>query len=171
MDTIRDVKPPIDLPPDLWWLWLLLVVAVVGLGLWWWLHRLKTRASIVTAAPIVAPWDKAYQQLDALIIKSLHRQGAFKLFYSELSDILRQYIEACFQIGAPHMTTEEFLQYINTRGTLNEGHRRMLGDFLAICDMVKFAKGISSENEALKAFGSVKGFIDETKPRVDEHGL
>jgi hypothetical protein len=72
-----------------------------------------------------------------------------------VSEALRQYIEARFALDAPTRTTEEFLRELATPATALAPHREELGDFLALCDRVKFgAFGLSDPQiEALHQRG------------------
>ncbi len=160
MDDIKDVKPPLALPPDLWWLWIVLGVCAVGLIVFLILRRKKH----APPAPevILPPWDIAYQQLEQLRQKDLLAQGLFKEFLSAVSDILRHYIEARFNIRAPEMTTEEFLQYLNKTIALTAPQKQALKEFLYACDLVKFAKHQTTIDEAKNHFDLAKKFIDET---------
>jgi len=120
MNDIKDVKPPLDLP-DLWWLWLLLVLAAAGAVIYFWFRHKKLPQEPVK--PIVAqlpPWEKAYRQLEALRGSHLLDQGLFKEFFTRVADIARHYMEDRFNIRAPHMSTEEFLYYLGVSGHLNE---------------------------------------------------
>jgi hypothetical protein len=78
----------------------------------------------------------ALAALDALRARALLEHGAFKDFYSALSDIVRRYLEDRFGVRAPEMTTEEFLLSTSRDGRLATAHRRLLGEFLTESDLV-----------------------------------
>ena len=109
-DDIRDVRPPVDFPPNYFWLYALLaVVFIVGLGF---LIRtfLKNKGKLKPSAVLKLPHEIALERLEKIKSANLPAQGKIKEYFAEISDIVRQYIERRFDIRAPEMTTEEFLQ-------------------------------------------------------------
>ncbi len=163
-DDIRDIKPPVDLPPDYFLLYFILAVLLLG-GIFVlvrvFLPRLKQpkRKSI----PLKSPWDVACERLKALQKQNLPQQGQIKEYYTQLSDIVRQYIEDRFRIRAPEMTTPEFLLYLRDSQALTTEHKGFLKDFLNSCDMVKFAKYGPSLQETDESFRLAVKLVDETK--------
>ena len=169
MNTIKDVKPPLNLP-DFWWLlWVLLAAIIIAAGVYLFL-RLKKRSYVKIEAPVpkLPSWEIAYQQLEALRRENLLDQGLFKEFFTRVSDITRHYMENRFDIHAPHMTTEEFLYYLGITGHLNDVQKASLKEFLNSCDMVKFAKYDPTIKEAMSNFDLAKKLIDETRPKAAE---
>jgi hypothetical protein len=109
------------------------------------------------------PWETAYRRLERLKNRRLSDGADLKLYFVELSDIARRYIESRFSIRAPEMTTEEFLFMIKDYDGFSKEQKRLLKEFLGSCDMVKFAGYKPRAKEAEAAFESVKFFVDETK--------
>jgi hypothetical protein len=162
---IKDIKPPIDIPSQWSWLWIVLVVLVViGLivGFIWW-FRQRPQIKEETVGPVYTVWDKAYARLEHLRLKKLIERAYLKPFYSELCDIVRHYLEERFLFKAPEMTTEEFLGSVKTSGILNEAQKELLKEFLFACDMVKFAKHESNMSEAQRMFDLAKQLVDQTR--------
>ena len=163
-EDIRDVKPPVDFPPNYLLLWIILgliVVAVVFL-----LTRFlitKSRGKKISVASPKLPHEIAFERLAELQKRNLPAVGQMKEFYSVLSDIIRHYIEERFSIKAPEMTTQEFLWFLNSSSRLLENHKIFLKDFLISCDMVKFAKHAPELNEIDSSFQLAKKFVEETK--------
>ena len=161
---IKDIKPPVDIPSSWMWLWVsLLVILVVTLvvGLVFWLLRRPQRKKDIEEVR-VTPGERAYARLENLRFKNLVERSYLKPFYTELSDIIRRYLEERFLIKAPEMTTEEFLDSLKNSPVLDNAQQQTLKDFLFTCDMVKFAKHESSAFEAQKSFDLVKQLIDQT---------
>jgi len=104
----------------------------------------------------------ALAALDALRARKLVEHGAFKDFYSTLSDIVRRYLEDRFHVRAPEMTTEEFLLTTSRDGRLAAPHRRLLGEFLTESDMVKFARHVPTIADSARAFEAARRFVDDT---------
>ena len=162
MDELKDIKPPIDLPHELLWLWIALSVAALALiafFLWKQWGRMTQKSSV----PALPPWEKALQDLAQLEGKEYPKQCLFKEYMDGLSDILRYYIEGRFGIKAPEMTTEEFLNHVRREDRLTDVQRRMFEDFLQLCDLVKFAKTIPTLDQTREAMVVVRRFVEETK--------
>lgn len=109
----------------------------------------------------------ALEQLDELVREKLWQQGKVKLFYSRLTDIIRQYIELRFGVPAMEETTEDIIRdFISHRHT-TEGIRKELKSLLELADLVKFAKWnpVAEEHEASQQ--SAYDFILRTKPVVN----
>jgi len=167
---IRDIKAPEPLPID-WRPYYLIAgavaaVALIGLLLWHLSHRKRA----ARALPPVPPHKIAYAELERLRGRKLIEQGAFKEYYSTLSDIVRTYLERRFEVRAPEMTTEEFLTSSAENGRLQRGHRGLLGDFLAESDLVKFARHVPTIADSERAYDAAKRFVDETREPEPEAG-
>ncbi len=161
VNDIRDVRPPVDLPGFPWWGWLvilLLCAAVFALYRYW-----QSRRSRPTAAAPKTSWELAYERLAQLERQNLFGQGKVKEYYIALSDIIRRYIEDRFNIQAPEMTTEEFLNSVKANAFVADKHQGTLKEFLNFSDMVKFAKYGPSAWEARESFDLARRFVDETK--------
>ncbi|MCW5893224.1 MAG: hypothetical protein KIT14_22140 [bacterium] len=160
---IRDIAPPEDFPRD-WRPVLLLggaglaVLAAIAALVWW--RRRRVRGAR-TAAPEPAH-VVALRALEALRARQLPQAGAWKAFYSALSDVVRAYLEHRFGVRAPEMTTEEFLQAATRGGRLERAHRQLLADFLVECDLVKFARHVPTLEQCDRAFAAARRFVDET---------
>ena len=164
---IRDVKPPVLLPAQYGFLTAVLVVLLLA-GLFWALRKMLLRRRVTRAPspePLSPPWAVAFQRLEALKQAGLPEGGGVKDFYTELSDILRRYMEGRFQIRAPEMTTEEFLVYLKKTPALNAQHKSSLQDFLNSCDMVKFARFSSSPAEMERSLNLAWQLVAETEPQ------
>ena len=163
---IRDIKPPEPIPVD-WrpYYWLggtVLALLAILLAAVRWLRRSQGEAA---GAPPPPPDVVARAALDALRARGLVEQGAFKEYYSALSDIVRRYLEDRFEVRAPEMTTEEFLTSTAREGRLAPAHRRLLGEFLAESDLVKFARHVPALADATRAFDAAQRFVEDTAPR------
>lgn len=164
-NQILDIRPPIDIPNPWMWLWIVLgVVAILALIIWLGYQFLKRPGSFNPEEPlkIVSAWEKAYARLENLRIKNLIERGDLKPFYSELSDIIRRYLEERFSIRAPEMTTEEFLYSLRDSTVLNDLQKQTLEGFMFTSDMVKFAKHQPTANEAQKSFDLAKQLVDSS---------
>ena len=114
--------------------------------------------------PVVTPREMALRELEIIRAMNLIARGMIKEYYTRICDVLRRYVEGAFNISAPEMTTEEFLDAAAVSGALNTGHRGLLGDFLNRCDLVKFARYRATKEEAESIYNAARRFVDETAP-------
>jgi len=163
---IRDDAAPVEIPrPPLPWGWLgggAGAALLAAAGVVWWLRR--RRPSAAAAAAREPAHLAAFRALEALVAEDLVGQGRVKAFYQGVSGILRTYIENRFGLHAPEQTTEEFLLAIRSGSALPAEYRPLLEEFLAHCDMVKFAELQPTSEQIQKTFDSCKSFIAGTAP-------
>jgi hypothetical protein len=109
--------------------------------------------------------QKALRLLDELDAKQLWQQDKPKQYYTELSEIVRQYIEARFNTNAMELTTDELLR-------VAKKHREMtffissLKPLLHAADLAKFAKANPLPQEHIEALELARNFIRVSKPKV-----
>lgn len=167
---IFDIKQPLDTPiiwaevaPYVWWGLLGLMVAggLVWVGLWWWRRR---KAAI--AAAIEPIHVRAIRQLEALHSQKLWQAGQTKEYFSELTDILRDYLQGRYGIEAMEMTSAEILAAL---AQVNE-HKliEQLRAMFAVSDLAKFAKMTPDGTECETAYFDVYYYVDQTKEIVVE---
>lgn len=166
MEDIKDIKGPIYFPAD--YFILIVILAIVALAalsflIFYLLRKKAKKKSGVSSAPPEPAHEIAYRALNALKAKNLPQLGKTKEYYSELSDIVRHYLENRFNFRAPEMTTEEFLYSLRGSNDLTGSHKNLLKQFLNHCDLVKFAKYGPSRNEIDDSFSAAKKIVDETK--------
>jgi len=118
-----------------------LVGALVLAGLFFGLRRLVRkitgRGRVKPAAPPEPADERALRRLDGERLAALLENGEAKPYYSELTDIAREYLEGRFGIPALEHTTSETLHdaaHVDLRG-----HAPFLADLLTVADLAKFA--------------------------------
>lgn len=162
---IRDIKPPIDIPNGLEWLWaaiaaLALIIILFVAWKIWRNSRLRVRIE-----PLIPAHIRAKQALQ----KALELIGEPKPFCILVSDTIRHYLEERFAFHAPERTTEEFLRELGETDRLTADQKESLGRFLENCDLVKFAKYEPGENELRELHSSAVRLIDETEPALNSN--
>ena len=85
------------------------------------------------------PHETALKKLRVLEEKKLWQQGQVKQFYSELSEIVREYIELRWNIPALESTTDEIMDGIAATA-ITAKMKEELRQLLQTADLVKFAK-------------------------------
>jgi hypothetical protein len=161
INDIRDIKPPIEIPSGLEWLWWTLgIVALAAIAVlaWRYWHR---RITNITNTPPVPAHVRAKNMLEralAFIVEP-------KQFCTLVSDTIRVYLEERFNFHAPERTTEEFLRELQATNLLSAEQKEKLGKFLESCDLVKFAKYEPGENELRELHRSAVRLVEETEPQ------
>jgi len=167
-----DIKPLMTAP--LTWreiltyaAWILGILIVVG-GIAWLVrylikkYRKKKEQVVLPPKPKIPPYVTALEELEALRLKKLWQVDKVKEYYSELTDIVREYIEAQFGVQAVEMTTDEILYGLKNIG-INEQAMGKLSNTLQTADLVKFAKATphALENDTVLSYSV--DFVQETK--------
>jgi hypothetical protein len=158
---IRDIKPPIEISGSsawIWWVVILVAIAAAALLLWRW--SLARKRNVVLPPPIPAH-VRAKQRLQ----QALALLAQPKPFVIAVSDTARTYLEERFNFHAPERTTEEFLRELAGTKLLLPDQKESLGNFLASCDLVKFAKYEPGEKELMELHNSAVRLVEETEPQ------
>ncbi|HSR88378.1 MAG TPA: hypothetical protein VLL07_05450 [Pontiella sp.] len=162
---IADIKPVHKLPGRIpRWIWVVLGSAAIAFFFGLITSKLwKNRAVLIPSAPPVPPHEIALKALASLLKKGLLEKNECKPFYTELSLILRTYLEGRFSLNAPDETTEEIVEELSRSPELTGAQRNILQEFMRQADMVKFAKGHPDRPAMEAAFNTTKQFVEETK--------
>jgi hypothetical protein len=157
---IADIEDILGAPIDPLRVGLFAVPAVFIAGVVSWFIYRRIKKSREKVVVLTTAYDIAVGRLRALEERDLIGAGEIKLFYQHLSDIVRRYIEDRFAIKAPELTTEEFLEKASRSGSLRTEDKDYLADFLAKCDMVKFARHEPDAEDMSKTFDAAENFIE-----------
>lgn len=145
MYDIKDIAA-VKSPMGNWWIYVLVVIGLIGLGFLI-IYLLKNRKPKAKAEVVVykTPIEKATTLLQQLESKELWQKGAVKDYYSELTDIVRNYIEEEIKIPAMESTTSELIEGLRKAAKqkklkLSNDTVENLEKVLQQADLVKFAK-------------------------------
>lgn len=150
---------------DFWWLFLIIVIAIC-LGLYG-MRNYKNKGAIPFMAPKPQPkpWEIALDSLQRLRSKKLWEQGLEKEYFTDLTDILREYLFKRFGINAMEMTTRQIMDKIYESDLRDK--RDYVKQILNVADFVKFAKVRPLPADSIAAFENAKKFIEETIPNEE----
>ena len=144
MFDIKDIAPA-DNPIGDWWKYLLIFALIIGIGafIYWFIKKRQEKKLLEEIYK--TPIEKATSLLDTLEKKELWQKGEVKAYYSELTDIARNYIEEAIEIPAMESTTSELIQglraaSVKKKMTLSQEIIENLERVLKQADLVKFAK-------------------------------
>lgn len=144
---IKPIKPPLNTPLSmkeiLPWAALGVVVWLAGtlvFALIWMFRQRRRDPEIFDLKPQEPAHIEAFRELDVLKEKKIWESGQVKLFYTQLTEISRHYIERQYGIPAMERTTEEILDAFRRSNTDDSMLDEMLKELLELADLVKFAK-------------------------------
>ena len=140
-------------------------VILVSLAVWFLLARKKRREARERAVPV---WERAIEAIRELRALVRTGQASPELAIADLTDVVRRYLEARFQLRAERQTTAEFLADLERNDSLlDEKDRKFLRSFLASADMVKFARLPADPGLFDKASVKAEELITGTIPDPD----
>ncbi len=169
---IKDIKPPVSLAMT--WREIvfptLLVLAIAFLG--WWIFRfMKNRKVEVReeAEPVDTrpPHVIALERLRIIEEKKLWQRGLLKPYYSEVTEVVRAYLEGRYGVPALEMTTGEILHHLRSvdiPDPVQDEIERMLGR----ADRVKFAKYEALPEENTETMTKAYTVVEATKESIEE---
>ncbi|AXB55676.1 hypothetical protein [Flavobacterium fluviale] len=144
MYDIKDISA-VDEGIGNWWIYVLIVLVIIGIGAFVYWYVKKRQLKKIEEEVYKTPIEKATSLLNNLEKKELVQKGEIKEYYSELTDIARNYIEEAIHIPAMESTTSELIQAIRAASTqkkmtLTPETVENLERVLRQADLVKFAK-------------------------------
>ena len=185
VDTIKqqmfDIKPiiKVEKPASYWWLYAILILialAVIGYGAYYFIKKRQTKKNEDEAILFASPIEKAIAELEVLEKKTLWQKGETKAYYSELTDITRNYIEEVIEIPAMESTSTELFDALKI--SVRQKNIKISADTLAkfkrvmeTSDLVKFAKSKPLDFEIENDKNTINTFLislDKAIPRTEE---
>ena len=175
--AITDIKG-IYRAPIWWWgflRWVLLALAVAGIGVggYYLITYLQSRmgkreVDAVAAEPLRPAEEVALEKLDIIREQKIWQTGQVKEYHTQLTDVVREYIDRRFEVSSAEQTSDETLRamrpLLNDKKDLYEQLRKML----TLADLVKFAKWTTTPDENELSLRSAYAFVKETTPVEEE---
>ncbi|WP_299062923.1 BatD family protein [uncultured Polaribacter sp.] len=123
----------------------LAILAIIGFWIYWFVIRKRKEEEEAPTYRTLPPYEEAIFKLNELDEKLLWQNNKVKEYYSELTEIVRGYIERELNVPALENTTDEVLEMINDfkKSDTIETSKETIGklkDLLREADLVKFAK-------------------------------
>ncbi len=109
MYDIKDIVPANEGIGD-WWKYLLGLIVIAGIGAFIYWYIKKRQKAKIEEEIYKTPIEKATSLLNNLEKKELWQHGEIKEYYSELTGIVRNYIEEAIEIPAMESTTSELIE-------------------------------------------------------------
>jgi len=112
---------------------------------------------------ILPPYEVAISKLNAIKQQKLWQHNRSKEYHTELTDVIREYIERTFDIPSMEMTSEEIIQHLNHLKFESKTAYLALNQLLQLADLVKFAKWNPMPDEHELSLNNAFLFVEETK--------
>ncbi|MDR1632030.1 MAG: hypothetical protein LBR97_04005 [Dysgonamonadaceae bacterium] len=112
--------------------------------------------------PYIPPYERAIKGLDVVKAQKLWQMGKVKEYHSDITDILRKYIDERFDVPAPEMTSGELLDKLKGYSDTDTSYDN-LKQILILADFVKFAKYNPLPDENELSLMNAYLFVNHTK--------
>ncbi len=152
-----------------WYVIIILLSIIIILLLVFIIIRLKKNKPIVVIEkPKIPPHITAIKSLNKLKNKKLLEQDKVKEYYTELTNIVRLYIEERFQIPALERTSSEILFSVKSNNIVNNKTLEKLKQILNWADLAKFAKHRPMQSDNDLNMENAFYFVNKTKIKNKE---
>lgn len=139
-------------------IWIGLLVALI---LGWIIYKRKFKKSQTTEEVIVPKIPLEEQlllQLEAIEQQELWQQNKHKEYYTEVTNVIRRYLEHKYEISTFEKTSFEILSSLKL-SAINKNDYQQLESLFELADMIKFAKSLPSPQENITAIQIAKKLI------------
>ena len=181
VDTVNqkmyDIKPLISVQKsnsDFWKILLivLLIIAIAGGLIYWFIIRKKPLTEDEKVA-LLPPYDRALLELKRLENSKYLIEDKYKVYYSELTAIVRSYLEEEVHISALESTTGELidkLEMLQDAGELKlqDNTIKQFESILQTADLVKFARSKPPSKVAEQDRKAIEEIVFKTKEAIPE---
>ncbi|MBQ2148728.1 MAG: hypothetical protein II435_02150 [Bacteroidales bacterium] len=161
-DIKGQIRYPLTFKEVIPWVGLaLLMAALIWLLVRW--IRLRRQNRDFFGKPVVKdpPHIVALRSLEKTRSQKLWQTGKQKQFYTQVTDALRQYIAARYEVPALEQTSAEMFQDLEDKA-IDPALTDSLKDLFTTADFVKFAKHAATDQENENAIPTAVRFVNET---------
>lgn len=165
--TIKPIKEVIQVKVvNYTWVYIvcgLILLAGIVLVVYFVFFKSKIQIIIKEKVPTISYYDKTIQLLKELDVKKLWQKDDLKEYYSELTEIIRAYMEKRFGIKALESTSDEILAQLNNVDVTVQ-QIEYIRFILELADLAKFAKSRPLHNENIMAMQNAFAFVESSRP-------
>ena len=169
--AITDIKGIYKAP--IWWWgilrWVLLALAIAGVGVggYYLITYLQSRMrkgeeEKAAAEPLRPAEEVALEKLDAIREQKIWQTGQVKEYHTQLTDVVREYIDRRFEVSSVEQTSDETLRAMRPLLSSQKELYEQLRKMLTLADLVKFAKWTTTPDENEQSLRSAYAFVKET---------
>jgi len=165
MPDIHDIEKPVFFWNPLWTLFIVLAVIALGFGLWLCVKLFR----MITAPPpppTISTEKRALTELEQAHLWMSTEKA--EPFCTEVSRILRRYLERRFRLPATEQTTEEFFSREENLKRFNTEQRLELRRFSEQVDLVKFARWSLQLDELESLYQIARECVDGARAKTPD---
>ena len=155
------------------WFWVLAIVLGLGLiaALLYFFVWRKKKLTEEEKVALLAPYDRAMMELKKLENSKYLIQDEYKQYYSELTGIVRSYLEEDVHVSALESTTDQLiekLEMLKDAGNLKLDNETLnqFKKILQTSDLVKFAKSKPEASVAEQDRKAIETIVTKTKEAI-----
>ena len=150
-------------------IWLVLILLLVGLLIYYFKTRKNPEIKETETVSTLPPFEEALQKLQELDNKLLWQNNEIKKYYSELTEIIRVFIEKELEIPALEITTQELVSFLSDYDTpkninLSKETIKKINTLFQEADLVKFAKSTPLSHEIEEDRRIAEKVLNDLKP-------
>jgi len=150
-------------------IWAILALLLIGLFIYYLKTRKKPEIKENEPVNTLAPFEEALQKLQELDNKLLWQNNEIKKYYSELTEIIRVFIEKELEIPALEITTQELVSLLSDYNNpeiinLSKETIKKLNALFQEADLVKFAKSTPLSHEIEEDRRIAEKVLNDLKP-------
>lgn len=168
-----DIEGPLDNPVTFrealpYILYSLLGLAIVA-AIVYMIIRLRSGKPIIggtASEPVIPPYIAAINGMNSIDERKLWQAGNEKEFYTELTNVLRQYLDGELGLQCMESTSAEIVTYLKGVEYVDEKVRLFIDDMLAAADLVKFAKMTPLQDENFNYMKGTKECIEKIHANI-----
>jgi len=164
-DTLlpRNMKPQASLPHDNTVTYIVIAAVIVVLAIVAVIYIIRRRRQHPEDYfDPRSPFEIAMDDLKQLHDEHLPYPGDLKIYYLELTDILRRYLGRHFEFNAIDLTTEEIAEILEEWRLDKDFLERMIV-FLRHADLIKFAKLVPPEDQPEKDWQTAYDLVNDSQ--------
>lgn len=144
-----------------------IIFAIIFIIMTYILYMVFLKRRLVRESEIHIPAEViAFNRLSELEQKKLWETGKINEYHTELSEIIRRYLEGRFKFIALELTTDEILTEL--KSVINNDLFKKLQKILERADLAKFAKNQPTDLQNLESMSLAKEIISSTKKTENE---
>ena len=150
-----------------WW-WIPAVAAAILAAVWFWRWKVRRRKRIEEgfSEPLLPAEEEAIRSLILLQDQKYPARGMLKEFFSDLSHVMRRYLERRYEFPALEMTTYELERQLADGEYPAEWRERLL-PVLREADLVKFAKYVPDYSRCDSHIELGFELVESSRPRTE----
>lgn len=160
-----DIKSIVQIPKNVWdyiqpylgYVLILLVILVCVII--YFIRRKKKKSETYKSEPDVL----AIKRLKKLKKSNYIAKDLYKKYYSELTSIIKEYMEARWNFPATKLLSDDLLEYLKKEKLIDENEIENLSGIFKTSDLAKFAKYKPTPEEAKLHMEKAINFINLTK--------